>query len=720
MAKFITLFLVAAVFVTEKSSAQSSFFDALFKAASQDKDLQGNIPQTGAALENLLTRSCYVCHGTSISAVTSSCWETVDEDHTRFVEVQQCFGQCSITVLNHTSIGLVEFTRRCESNCTASCYHTDQNTDLCKYCCTGDRCNGIVPNYVPSGPERIDHVSKDNLQTWLRGVLSKPRQHAANPSNKLATRKFIKNMLGNFGLASEMQAFTISETIQEDRSPFNFRSYLRTVMKGFNIVSVIEGRHYGTINDKLIVLMAHYDTHLSTRGVNDNGSGVSALLEIARLLLHHTTCTRNYSVVLVFTDFKEQGSFLDGLAGTGYTNCFVEEFNQLSGAAHFLCGWLLPHLRRTGSRLMFSVNLHSLLNFDSRALSQSGVARFSFENDNARVGDWILSSFAQVEVDSHWTSNYSLALQQMWKSDPSVPGRFMQEQIPASQRSRMQHDDCLPFLLLRNPLPCITITDTGPLRGYMRRCHNNDCDDVSHVTTQNLDFLAKSTNAVWRTVEEISESNCPMPPNPTVLTPTVTQGTSTIVSDTIDDTDDRTLTRRVEVLETCHSALVRNPPLTNRRRNSVVITAACKYARGRLVLCRSPISGVWANLRSSSAWIPKKAKRRNSRRLWLKIDFGRLVNVTDISVQGVPRKGYVSRFMLSFSNNGITWHWHFPTLDSDDTTSSITTELIGNKNWKNIARNDIRPTIQARFLRIHPRKWHRRIAMRVEAFGCDL
>jgi len=75
--------------------------------------------------------------------------------------------------------------------------------------------------------------------------------------------------------------------------------YIKTVVRGYNIITTIRGENYGTIRDKLIVVMAHYDTHVGgTPGVDENGSGVAALLELGRLLSRDVYCTR-YSALLL-------------------------------------------------------------------------------------------------------------------------------------------------------------------------------------------------------------------------------------------------------------------------------------------------------------------------------------------------------------------------------------------------------------------------------------
>lgn len=58
---------------------------------------------------------------------------------------------------------------------------------------------------------------------------------------------------------------------------------------GSNILAVLPGRHYMTKKDKIVIITANYDTDIQSKtpGVNDNGSGVAAIIELARLLKQH-------------------------------------------------------------------------------------------------------------------------------------------------------------------------------------------------------------------------------------------------------------------------------------------------------------------------------------------------------------------------------------------------------------------------------------------------
>jgi Zn-dependent M28 family amino/carboxypeptidase len=52
------------------------------------------------------------------------------------------------------------------------------------------------------------------------------------------------------------------------------------------------------------VIGAHYDTVEKTNGVNDNGSGMTVLLEIIRLL-HLNNCQITYSLFFIAFDLEE-------------------------------------------------------------------------------------------------------------------------------------------------------------------------------------------------------------------------------------------------------------------------------------------------------------------------------------------------------------------------------------------------------------------------------
>ena len=50
-----------------------------------------------------------------------------------------------------------------------------------------------------------------------------------------------------------------------------------------NIIGRLPGRYTGTRDDKMILIGSHYDTVQTSHGVDDNGSGMTALLQALKL-----------------------------------------------------------------------------------------------------------------------------------------------------------------------------------------------------------------------------------------------------------------------------------------------------------------------------------------------------------------------------------------------------------------------------------------------------
>ena len=52
---------------------------------------------------------------------------------------------------------------------------------------------------------------------------------------------------------------------------------------GVNIIGQLPGRYTGSRDDEIVLIGAHYDSEDTTPGVNDNGSGMTALLQALEL-----------------------------------------------------------------------------------------------------------------------------------------------------------------------------------------------------------------------------------------------------------------------------------------------------------------------------------------------------------------------------------------------------------------------------------------------------
>lgn len=90
------------------------------------------------------------------------------------------------------------------------------------------------------------------------------------------------------GIVSEFEKIihnvpNVTMEIQNFRSEMSFSPNTATPLNGQNIVVTFQGRNRRTVKDEILVIGAHYDSDFSPLlSIDDNGSGVVAMLEVAR------------------------------------------------------------------------------------------------------------------------------------------------------------------------------------------------------------------------------------------------------------------------------------------------------------------------------------------------------------------------------------------------------------------------------------------------------
>ncbi|XP_031566626.1 uncharacterized protein LOC116301675 [Actinia tenebrosa] len=96
---------------------------------------------------------------------------------------------------------------------------------------------------------------------------------------------------------------------------------------------------------------------------------------------------------------------------------------------------------------------------------------------------------------------------------------------------------------------------------------------------------------------------------------------------------------------------------------------------------------------------------------WLQADLGPVTKVNIIATQGrQDDRQWVKSYSVSFSQDGIFWE--------DYRQRNRTTIFSGNSDSHSVVHQVLNPPVYARHIRIHPRKWHQNIAMRMEFYGC--
>ncbi|PIC40927.1 hypothetical protein B9Z55_008518 [Caenorhabditis nigoni] len=313
-----------------------------------------------------------------------------------------------------------------------------------------------------------------------------------NETEKSVARAAIKRALEAVGLASMTHTF-----IHEESNEI-----------GANVIAVQKGPYFGTGNDKMMVLSANYDTLEGNQGVDDNGSGVAAVLEAARVLSTlDNLYSRQNTIVYVFFDMKHKA-----LAGS---HAFVEDV-------------LLPLMERTNTKVIGSVIADGLLHFDPFPASQAMPPEFEsffpeaaqLLHEHSHMGDFIqVSSRSDIDDDlvKKYTRAYDRSCQMLstdWEFHPwSLNLQMNIGNITTLDRLYKLH----PFLYSDHSsfffhskqknvqIPTIYLTDTLNLRGVRQYCVQ--CDGLYMMTEQNMKFLALMTDSLIRLLIETSGSS---------------------------------------------------------------------------------------------------------------------------------------------------------------------------------------------------------------------
>jgi Zn-dependent M28 family amino/carboxypeptidase len=154
----------------------------------------------------------------------------------------------------------------------------------------------------------IDNVSSNNIKEKLNKLSSFHTRHSKSTIINDAA-EWLLNEFKNIGYSN---AFYHTYNTNIDNKEYQLK----------NVICEKKGE-----NDKIIIICAHYDCIMEdlqdhnsrAPGANDNASGVSAILEMARMLINETL---SYTIQFVLFSGEEQG-----LHGSVHYSKFIKENN---------------------------------------------------------------------------------------------------------------------------------------------------------------------------------------------------------------------------------------------------------------------------------------------------------------------------------------------------------------------------------------------------------
>jgi len=184
----------------------------------------------------------------------------------------------------------------------------------------------IFFNYCAvSAVDRLPVVDKTRYQTSLKEFETSRNHYRPDSIENLKNATLlIKEKFEKVGLDVKLHNFTTSDTTTGQS------------VSGASVIGILKGQNFNTASDEFIILGAHLDTRgLQQVGVNNDGSGLTALITLAEDLSGKDKCILNYTIVFVAFDRSETFDVQQGHAVCNKScgsKAFINDINVLIGS----------------------------------------------------------------------------------------------------------------------------------------------------------------------------------------------------------------------------------------------------------------------------------------------------------------------------------------------------------------------------------------------------
>ncbi|XP_052796216.1 aminopeptidase S-like [Mya arenaria] len=322
------------------------------------------------------------------------------------------------------------------------------------------------------------------IRSTLTQHFSDARHHVSNPAYKRQAVQFIYDEFQKHGLNTNYHNFTFREV-----------SYT-------NVIGVLKGERFGTYKDEIVGVGAHYDTVDITKGVDDNGSGVTAMLESLRQIAagNQGDNRRKNTIIYMAFDHEEYG---------------------LTGSRLAIDEWLLPWLTKNYGKDLELLKpngiivLDTVMNYNSSTQSQvippeaEQIFQLYFPKTVKSIasdqfkGDFLATIFRQ-DLDGNLASTFNSE----WLGEPQPQFEIEMFEIAIDADVNLfghfLRSDHANFW--KSPIPAIFITDSANFRGQMQQCYHNACDNLANILTDNnVQFLGKTADTIAATLDKLAD-----------------------------------------------------------------------------------------------------------------------------------------------------------------------------------------------------------------------
>ncbi|MBP7901414.1 MAG: M28 family peptidase [Spirochaetes bacterium] len=297
-------------------------------------------------------------------------------------------------------------------------------------------------------------VYRYSLRKRYSTILADTKRHISELSEKIGERSLSNH--DNLNAAADY----ISET---------FKSFGLKVCED---VYTVEGKNVrniyaeipGAKTKDIILIGAHYDTVENSRGANDNASGISALLEICRMMSE-----KKPKNTLRFTAFTlEEPPFFST--------------DKMGSAIH------ISNCEKSGKDITLMINL-DMLGYAGMFTKQN------FPDDNMKDIYPSRGNFLSIVSLPSCIKAVDICAKIF---NRHAPKKIISAALPASYGG-VSESDHISFI--RSGIPAVMFTDTGMLRNPNYHSPNDNPDTI------NFKFLSENVYSIYKVIKELSYRN---------------------------------------------------------------------------------------------------------------------------------------------------------------------------------------------------------------------
>lgn len=264
-------------------------------------------------------------------------------------------------------------------------------------------------------------VNEDEIMTTLTDITGETKVYGTDSEEKIS--QYFNEKLSSYGYNVEFQDFEVYEQkrhllFNDSIDDFFNLNPLNSDIKGTGRNIIVKSPNYDK-SKKDFYIMAHYDTTKNTVGVYDNSTGVSAVIEIARVLKDYKHDDFNLSFILFSAEeYFSSGSrhFVGQLSNderenilgainidmVGYTGFEHSDFPQVGYPTIQLCTWVkkdaLENLFNDQFNNEYKVEDKGGVS-DDLAFARIGIPVLYFTDENSPTGFEIEKEDVETQLE---------------------------------------------------------------------------------------------------------------------------------------------------------------------------------------------------------------------------------------------------------------------------------------------------------------------------------